>query len=322
MAITYIIIIFVCILFEAFFSGSEIAVVSLNRVRLRILAEAKDKKAMRIQRMLKRPDRLLGTTLVGTNLCVVIASSVCTKFLYEGYGVRAEWIATVVLLPLVLIFGEFIPKAVFSQSADKITYALGPVIEFFWKLFRPLVWFINRLVNTLLKKITGRSSAKSKNPFVTREELKYLIKESEAEGEIDTYERSIIYKVFDFGKKKVKDVMNPLDSLVHISDSDNIEYLLKKAKKAGHSRFPIINKSGDFIGLVHILDVVFEEDKRRPIKDFVRPLEFIDTNMDIDNALLRLQSKKQTLALAKDPQDKPIGFFTIEDLLEELVGEI
>lgn len=317
----YLTIIFICIVLEGFFSGVEIAVVSLNRIRLRILAEAKDKKAVRIQKMLRNSDRLLGTTLVGTNLAVVVASSVCTKFFYDTYGFNSEWVTALILSPLILIFGEFIPKAIFSQRADKITYNLGAILKFFWSLFYPLVWVISRFVNFILKTLIGVSPAK-RSPFVTREEIRYLITESESEGEIDPYERSIIYKIFDFGKKKVKDVMKGPKELAYLSVDDSIEDLLNKAADSGFSRFPIRSASGEFLGLVNFLDVVYEEDKTKPLNQFIRPLEYVDASTDIDNALLSLQSKKQLLAMVKGPQNDPIGFFTMEDLLEELVGEI
>lgn len=322
MDIMYIIIIFISIIFEGFFSGAEIAIISLNRIRLRIFAEAKDKKAVLIQKMLSDPDRMLGTTLVGTNIAVVIASSFCTKLLYDTYGIKSEWITTAVLSPLVLIFGEFIPKAIFSQSADRITFSLGSVLKFFWNLFYPIVALINGFVNLLFRGIRGDDAKKKRSVFVTREEIKYLIRESEAEGEIDPYERSIIYKIFDFGKKKARDIMRRLDELVYLKDTSCIEDLLRKASESGYSRFPIRLESGEFLGIVNILDVVYEDDKTLPLKQFIRPVEYINSNMDIDRALFLLQSKKQTLVIVKDSNDAPTGFFTMEDLLEELVGEI
>jgi len=321
MIILYILIILIAIILEGFFSGAEIAIISLNRIRLRILAEAKEKKAILIHRMLKNPNRLLATTLVGTNLAVVIASCFCTKLIYDKYGIKSEWITVMVLSPLVLVFGEFIPKTVFSLSADKITFYLASLLKFFWKLLYPVVWLINKFVSVVLS-LFGSSAAKKKSPFVTEEEIKYLIKESETEGEIDPYERSIIYKIFDFGKKKLKTVMWDLDKLVYLSEESSIADLLTKAKESGYSRFPIRSKSGEFIGIVNILDVVYEEDKNRLLTEFLRPLEQVNSDMDIDNAFFLLQSKKQNLAIAKAPYGNPVGFFTMEDLLEELVGEI
>jgi len=322
MTIIYFIIIALAILFEGFFSGAEIAIVSLNRIRLRILSDARDKRARLIQRMLKNPNRLLSTTLVGTNLAVVIASSFCTKLVYDTYGTQSGWLTTLILSPIILVFGELIPKAVFSQRADRITFPLASLLKFFWRIFYPIVWLINIFVNAILSLFGAGKEKKTRSPFVTQEEIKYLIKESESEGEIDTYERSIIYKIFDFGKKKSKDTMKKLDKLIFLKESDKIENLLKKAKESDYSRFPVRSKSGKFVGIVNILDVVYEDDTHKPIKDYLRPIEYVKDTMATDNALFLLQSKKQNLAIVSDSKEQPIGFFTMEDLLEELVGEI
>jgi len=322
MIILYIAIILIAVLFEGFFSGAEIAIVSLNRIRLRILSDAKEKKAILIQKMLKNPNRLLSTTLVGTNLAVVVASSFCTKLIYDNYGADSGWLTTVILSPIILIFGELIPKAVFSQRADRITFSLASLLEFFWKIFYPIVWFISIFVNIILGIFGIAPDTVKRSLFVTIDEIKYLVKESESEGEIDPYERSIIYKIFDFGKKKAKDTMKPLDDLIYLSESDAIEDLLKKAKESDYSRFPVRSDSGEFVGIVNILDVVYEDDASEPIKEYLRPIEYIKDTMATDNSLFLLQSKKQSLAIVADQNNKPIGFFTMEDLLEELVGEI
>ena len=322
MDMIYIIIIFIAILSEGFFSGSEIAIISLNRIRLRILAEAKEKKAIIVQAMLQNPGRLLATTLVGTNIAVVVSSSFCTRFLYSRYGDNSEWMTTIILSPIVLIFAELIPKAVFAQTANRIALYLGPVLKFFWKAFYPIVWFVNIFTRAILRILTGSTLEKKKNPFVTKEEIQYLVKESETEGHIDTYERSIIYKIFDMGRKKINSVMRRPDELVFISETDSIEALILKAKEFGYTRFPVRSSTGEFIGIINILDIVYEDNKATPIVNFLRPIEFVDENMHVDNALFRIKAKKQAMAIAIDLNKKPTGFFTMEDLLEELIGEI
>ena len=322
MDMIYIIIIFIAIISEGFFSGSEIAIISLNRIRLRILAEAKEKKAIIVQAMLQNPGRLLATTLVGTNIAVVVSSSFCTRFLYNRYGDNSEWMTTIILSPIVLIFAELIPKAIFAQTANRIALYLGPVLRFFWKAFYPIVWLVNIFTRVILRILTGSALEKKKIPFVTKEEIRYLVKESETEGHIDTYERSIIYKIFDMGKKKINSIMRRLDQLVFVSETDSIEAFLLKAKDAGYTRFPMCSSTGEFIGIINILDIVYEEDKAIPIANFLRPIEFVDENMYVDNALFRIKANKQTMAIAIDINKKPTGFFTMEDLLEELIGEI
>jgi putative hemolysin len=272
--------------------------------------------------MLKNPNRLLGTTLVGTNLTVIIASSLCTEFLYSTYGTKSEWLTTLILSPVVLLFGEFIPKAIFAQSADRITFYLASVLAFFWKIFYPIVWLVTRFVNLILGVFVDTSITSKKSPFVTREEIKYLIKESESEGEIDPNERNIIYKIFDFGNKKAKDIMKDLSKLVYFTESDTIGDILAKAREVGYSRFPVRNEVSAFSGIINILDVVYETDKNKPLKKFLRPIEFIDVNMSIDNTLFHMQSKNHHLAIVKDPQGNTTGFLTLQDLFEELLGEI
>ncbi len=322
MAFLYISMILIGILFSGFFSGAEIAIISLNRIRLRILSEAKEKKALLIQNLLKDPKRLLATTLVGTNIAVVISSTFCTKLFYDIYKSDSQWITTLILSPVIIVFAEFVPKAIFAHSANYITFYIGAVLRFFLKLFYPIVWFVNIFVNGILALITGKKRTGKKSPFVTKDEIRYLIKESESEGHIGTYERSIIYKIFDIGKKKIYSVMNSLDKLVYVSEFDTIEALLKKASDTGFSRFPVRALKGDFIGVINILDVVYKKDKNQPLKNFLRPIEFVSSKMYVDNALFRIQSKKQTLAIAVDSDKKAVGFFTMEDLLEELIGEI
>ena len=322
MTYLYIVIILVAIIFEGLFSGFEIAIISLNKIRLRILSDAKKKKALVIQQMLKNPNRLLATTLVGTNIAVVIASSFCTRLLYGIYGNDSEWMTTLILTPIVLIFAEFIPKTVFVHNANSITFYLGSLLKFFWKILYPIVWLVNLFVNGILTLLIGTPAKRKKSPFVTKEEIHYLIKESESEGSIENYERSIIHKIFDIGKKKVDSVMNSLDDLIFLTETDTIETLLEKAQKSGYTRFPMRSSSGGFTGIINILDVVYEQDRSIDLKSLLRPIEYVDSNMYVDNALFRIKSKKQTLAIAVDKKEQPIGFFTMEDLLEELIGEI
>jgi putative hemolysin len=322
MDILYILIILLAICLEGFFSGSEIAIISLNRIRLKILAEAKEKKAIIVQAMLQDPARLLATTLVGTNIAVVISSSFCTRLLYSRYGDKADFMTTIILLPVVLIFAELIPKAVFAQTANRIALYIGPVLRFFWNVFYPVVGFVSVFTRIILGLITQSPMKKKKNPFVTKEEIKYLVKESETDGHIDAYERLIIYKIFDMGKKKINSVMRGLDELVFILDIDSIEDILLKARYSGYTRFPVRSSTGGFIGIINILDIVYEEDKKSPIVNFLRPIEFVDYDMCVDNALFRIKANKQTMAIAVDSNQKPAGFFTMEDLLEELIGEI
>jgi len=311
------------VLLEGFFSGSEIGLVSLNRIKLRVSAEAKRKSAMIIQKILDDPNRMLCTMLVGTNLAVVSASAVFTKLIYSIYGVNSEWIATVVMAPIILIFGEFIPKTMYFKDRDNLTYASSSILNLAGKLLYPVVSVITFVSEKILWIFGINAKSFKKSPFVTREEFKYLIKESEDRGVIEPHERNIIYKIFDFGRKKAGQMMNRTDRLVWFKPDDSISNLLGIMQQTNYSRFPIKPRgSRDFTGVVNALDVIYEYDREKPLSDFVRPISKVGADTPIDDVLVMLQEKKEHMAIVVDSKQAPIGFVTIEDLLEEIVGEI
>ena len=311
------------IFLEGFFSGSEIGLVSVNRIKLKVLAESKQKKAVIIQKMLDNANRMLCTMLVGTNIAVVSAAAIFTNLIYNIYGKNSEWIATAAMAPIMLIFGEFIPKAVYSKRTDTLTYASSPLLNLLWKPLYPIVSVITFISESFLKIFGVKIKSSKKSPFVTREELRYLIRESEAQGVVEPYERNIIYKIFDFGMTKTGQMMNKIDKLVYFRPEDNISGLLEKVKQTNFSRFPIKSEhKQNFMGLVNALDVIYEQDRGKLLSGFVRPISTVSADMPIDDVLLMLQAKKEHMAIVVDVEQAPVGFVTIEDLLEEIVGEI
>ncbi len=320
----YLIILVIFFIFlEGFFSGSEIGLVSVNRIKLKVLAESKQKEAVAIQKMLNNANRMLCTMLVGTNIAVISAAAIFTRFIYNIYGKNSEWIATAVMAPIMLIFGEFIPKAVYSKRTNTLTYASSPLLNLLWKLLYPIVGIITFISETFLKIFGIKVKPSKKSPFVTREELRYLIRESEAQGVVEPYERNIIYKIFDFGKKKTGQMMNKIDKLVYCNSEDTISSLLEKVRHTNFSRFPIKSEhKQNFIGLVNALDVIYEQDRGKLLSGFVRPISTVSADMLIDDVLFMLQARKEHMAIVVDAEQVPIGFVAIEDLLEEIVGEI
>lgn len=317
----YLIIFFVIL--EAFFSGSEIGFVSVNRIRLRVLADSKNKKAIIMQRMLDNPNRMLCTMLIGTNIAVVSATALFTNLIFDTFGKNSAWVSILVMAPIMLMFGEFIPKAVYSKQTDVLMYASTPLLNIAQRLLYPVVIIITTVSEALLKIFGIKSRSRKKSPFVTREELKYLIRESEAQGIVEPHERNIIYKIFDFAKKQTGHMMNKIDKLISFNPEDNIANLLSKVQQTNYSRFPIKSQFGKgFIGLVNTLDVIYEKDKSKPLSNFLRPVTTVDKEMLIDDVLLMLQKKKEHMAVVVDTENNPVGFVTMEDLLEEIVGEI
>lgn len=321
-ALTTILLITFFIILAGFFSGSETAFISLNRLKLRSQAQKNDRKALLILKMLENPDRLLGTTLVGTNISVICASIVLTTFLFTKFSLRNETLVTFILTPVILIFGEMIPKAVFRQKADRLGVNLIFVLKFFSLILFPIVTIVTSFSKLILKIGKKAENRKNLSLFVTRDELKYLIRESEKEGIVEPHERSIIYHIFDFGAKRLKDVMIPLEQIKSVDLGMSISEFKELARKCFFSRFPVYDEARNFfIGLIYILDVLHEEEKAVSLRNFLRPILFFNEEDLIDGALFKLQSEKQHMAIVLDVNHRPAGLVTIKDLLDELAGE-
>jgi putative hemolysin len=317
----FLVVIFVIL--EGFFSGSETGLVSLNRLKLRALVESGQRSAKIIQKILDNPNRMLSTTLVGTNVAAVSSSALFTAWVYNMYGVESELLTTAVMAPIILIFGEFIPKTIYFRDKDNLTYATSSILLFLQKLLFPVVRIVNVISGNIIRLFGISIESSRKSPFVTREEFKYFIKETETQGLIQPRERDIIYKIFDFGTKRTKQIMNNIDRLIYLKPGDKISDLLVKVQKTNHTRFPIKSQEAqDFVGLINVHDVIYEQDKEKPLSGFVRPISVVSEGMPIDEALVMLQAKNEHMAIVANSSNVAKGFFTVEDVLEEIIGEI
>jgi len=312
------------IVLEAFFSGSETGLISINRIKLRHLIDAKIKVALNLEKLLDKPEKFLGTTLVGTNISVIAASCLFTHLIIKTYGSGYEWMTTAVLTPFILIFGEILPKSIFRQAADRIILRLVTFLRFFSWLLSPIVWLVSSITNIILAPFSGwQAPTARRSPFVTREELRYLVKESEREGVIEPHEKSLIYSIFDFSTKRVKNIMVPLRKVASLQSKATVKDLKSIVKRSHYSRIPIYAKAdSDFIGIVNIFDCLHEKVLSKPVSELVRPVMFLSQEEPIDRVLLTLQLRHQQMAILVDKGNKAVGLVTIEDLLEEIVGEM
>jgi putative hemolysin len=304
-----------CLVSAAFFAGSEIAFISVNRIRLRLLAEKKQRSAMLVQRLLKKPQNLLITTLVGTNISYVVGTALLSLFIYRLLGSDKELMVTLIMAPAALIFSELIPKALFRQRANQLVLKLADVFNVISKILYPVILIITSLARLLLMPF-GRKREAEKSPFVNREELMYLIAEGEREGVLNGYEASIVCKIFDLGRTKVRKIVIPFNRIVSLSSESTVGQLKAIARKTHFSRFPIYQQyPSNLRGLVNILDTLFETDDNRKIIEFIRPAFFLNAEENIDDALFKLQSKNQSMAIVVDENKKNIGIVTMEDLV-------
>jgi putative hemolysin len=318
----FVLVIFACIVGAAFFSGAETAFVACNRIRIRHLAESRDKKAQIAEKLLAKPERTLATTLVGTNifivLGVVLAATYAGELLHNHEGLGGV-VATLVMTPLILIFAEAIPKAYFYRHADSIALRIGGLLRLFSYLFSPLVILSTSLSRRLMAMMGDRSP---KNPFVTREELRLLMWESGRLGVLEKHEQDMIHHIFQFRETAVKSVMVPLVAVDAIEVGQRVASALKLIGDRGHSRLPIYEERIDnIIGHVSVGDLL-ERSPNTSLRKLMKPVLVVPETKSIADLLLDLKARGEHLAMVVDEYGGVSGIVTLEDLMEEIVGEI
>lgn len=318
----YILVIIACIIGAAFFSGAETAFVSCNRIRIRHLAKGLDRNAQVAEKLLAKPERVLATTLVGTNIFIVLGVVMAATYAgillrhYEGLG---GVVATLVMTPVILIFSEAVPKAYFYRHADIITLRIGSIIRLFSYLFSPLV-ILSTFLTRKLMSLMGDESPK--NPFVTRDELRVLMWESGRLGILEKHEQDMIHHIFKFRETAVRSVMVPLVSVDAIGVSQKVASALKVIGDRGHSRLPVYERRIDnIIAYVSVGDLL-GKDSNTSIRKLMRSAFVIPETKSIADLLLDLKARGEHLAVVVDEYGGVSGIATLEDIVEEIVGEI
>jgi putative hemolysin len=310
---------------EAFFSGSETALISVNKMRLRALADRGDRRAELASLLLKRPERLLGTTLVGTNIAVAAAttlSSVVVSSLLttDARGIEST-INTVIMAPFILIFGEIIPKSICRAKSNSITLTISPLLRWASIILKPIVTSITRISTSFALIFSRRSRHK---PSTVMEELRLLARLSEKEGLLRPHQRKMIHSVFDLERQTVGSAMVPLVDVVSVDKNTSLEGFYTTVTETGFSRFPVHEDRVDnIVGIVNVSDVLYSIDRMEDIGLFVRKdIIYFPESKHITTSLQELKRSRHPMAVVVDEYGGMVGIVTIEDLVEEIVGEI
>ena len=308
------------LLLEAFFSGSEMALISCDRIKLRHQAQEGLKRAQVAERLLDRPDQFLATTLVGTNLAVVTNSAVAALLCLLLLGEGRELYATLFLSPLVVLLGEMVPKAYFRHHADRLAPLLAPPLYLCLRLFTPLSGIIRRASDFLLSPL--QLSSAERDPYITREELKFLVQEGNHQAELDTEERRMIHKIIDFGETTVDEAMIPLIEVVALPSGATVAEAVAVVSEHHFSRIPVYEERIDqIVGIVHAFDLL-SADPEASLGSIMRPAYYVPETKPVDDLLQEMQRQRVLMAIVVDEYGGVVGIATIEDLLEEIVGEI
>ncbi len=302
-----------CFVLSAFFSGSEMAFVSCNKLRLKRYVSEKKKGADMIEHFHRHPKDLLASLLVGNNLANVTVTALTAYLFQQHLGTDNEFLVTLTVAPLLIIFAETIPKDYGRQKADEIVYQLAPVMAFFVRLFRPFVRGILFITDALLKAL---GSSEKKSPFVTKEEFHYLINESVRQGVISEHEKRMVDTILNFEKIRVEEVMTALDRAAQLELGKKVGDLKALARKTG-APFVLVYEEipSIIVGVIYVFDTLFETDDNRSLTSFLRAPLFVPKDTSAEKAFLKLQQSHQSFAVVVDEDQEAVGVVGIDNLL-------
>ena len=311
------VIIGICLLLEAFFSGSEIGLVSADRMKLRHDAAKGSRAAKLALKMLESPERLLFTTSIGTNIAVVTNTTVATAMMLHVFGGKGSWLAIALAAPLIWIFGEVVPKSVFQQRADNITPRVIFALRFASYLFLPIL-VVFTFIMGLLPKHRG---LQGRNPFTLREEILTML-QMPATGDIEPVEKTMIRRIFSFSETTAYEVMVPLFDVAAIEQDATCAQALSFAREKAHVRLLVYAERVDrVVGVLNTLELL-DAEPHRPIKPYIGPVRFVPESKNISELLMDLRKDGDVVAVVVDEFGGAVGLVTMEDIMEEVVEEM
>ncbi len=300
--------------------------ISLDSLKLEQEAKNNDSKGQ-ILDFLKNPDKLFGTTLFGCNISLVIVSSLTILLLNSLRDKQmikiSDHTGTLIISGILLLFAEIIPKALYREYPNKMVERNFWILKFFSVLFSPFTKFVT-LLNKRISRLFNLTEADNLMK-VTREDLSFMVSESETyEGELETNQKELLEEALEFGELKAENVMRHRTEIVAFEQKTPINEVIAQARDMGYTRFPVYNEDLDNIsGVLIIYDLLNSENtEEEKAEDFLRPVLFVPETMNMDALLAEMQAKKRSMAIVVDSYGGTAGMITIEDIMEELVGEI
>ena len=305
-------------------SAAETAFTSISRIKLKNLVEEGDPTGIEIEHLLSNPNKFLSTILIVNNVAVIVASSMATVLALRFSASLGELISTILISLVVLIFCEITPKTAAVQNPLRWAKVfVVPVRGTAW-LLQPIVWSLGVITNSLVRLLGGQ--VKHKGPFVTEEELRLLVTVGEEEGVLEEEETEMIHSIFEFADTTVREVMIPRIDMVTLESDANVDEAVDLALQGGFSRIPVYKESIDeIVGVLYTKDMLKqlrENHDTMPIRDLVRPAYFVPETKKLDDLLREMQQKHVHMVIVVDEYGSVAGLVTIEDLVEEIVGDI
>ncbi len=297
------------------FAGIEAGLLSVNPVRLRHHVKQSTRGALRLERLLERPERLLVTVLLVTNIADIVALLIATRLLVASYGRSGYWIAGLAAVPVHLFALGVLPKSLFRRFPFRALAALGGLLETATLLLMPILAIGGQLGRLLVsRRTTDRARL-----FAAREELKQVAVQSEREGSLSSTERAMIHNVVDFRKVRAREVMVPLAQCITVTPQTNVHDVLQLSTSSGVDRFPVISAAGAAIGLINVYDLLFNGTGQKPLARYMRRIVTAGEKEPAYRIIRRLRAARLGLAAVVDGQKNLIGIATDEELIKRLV---
>ena len=333
---TQIILLIILIAANAFFAAAEIAFISLNDAKIDLQIKEGNKKAKKIKSMIINPSKFLATIQIGITLAGFLASAfaaeafadeIVTYFYFLNIDVNILKAITVIIVTLILsyftlVFGELVPKRIAMSYPDKIAYTMVGFITLLMKITYPFVFILTKSTNIVSKLFGCKNKEENK---ITEEEIKAIILNGRDEGVVEEGEKDLIFNVFSFNDTEAKDIMTPRKDVISINVDTSKEELMSIIKKSKFTRMPVFDKENKtVIGILNIKDIIIyhKKYKRLNILDIIHKPIFVNKNDKADDIFRLMQQKNQAIAIVKDEDNSVIGIITMEDAIEEIVGNI
>ena len=320
-----VILLLVLLVLSSFFSMSDTALMSLSKIRIRHMVEEGVKGAKLVEKLIEDPNKLLGAILIGNNIVNIGASSIATSLAVKlsGGSDSAVIVVTAIMTVLILIFGEITPKSIAKQKSEQVSLKVSKPIKLCVFIFKPFVAVFTIISSVFIRLFGG--DPKATEPFITEEELKTMVGVSEEEGVLEDVEKEMIFNVFDFADLQVKDVMVQRVDVTAVEVNDSYEDLLKIIKEDQYSRIPVYDDTiDDIVGILNVKDLIIEGDKGGDFKvtEYMREPLYTFEFKKITELFNEMKKTRNHMAVVLDEYGGTVGIVTIEDLVEEIVGDI
>ncbi len=321
-AVIQLLILFILLALSAFFSSSETALVTVNKIRMRNMTEGGNKQAETVIKTVENQGKMLSAILIGNNVVNLSASSLATVMASSLFGNKAVGIATGILTLLILVFGEITPKTMATYSAEKISLKVAGYIYFLMTVLTPVIFLVNLLSGVVLK-LCGVDT-KEKRESITEDELRTIVEVSHEEGVLETEEKKMITNVFDFGESLAKDIMVPRVDMTFAQVDDTYDQLLEVYRKERYTRIPVYEDSTDnVIGIINVKDLLLlDSNEEFHIRDYLRQPLYTYEYKKASELMLEMRKSLNNIVIVLDEYGATAGLITLEDMLEEIVGDI